>query len=59
MSDLASTGSGLGMGDMVWMAWEQARLSGKTTDDYEAWAATLADIDAVDTESPTSGSEEA
>ena len=44
MTDLASDSGGMGMGDMVRMCWEQFKLSGRTSDDYETWAASLADI---------------
>lgn len=60
MTDLSSDAGGMGMGDMCRMAWEQLKLTGGTTDEFDAWAASLADInprgEATD---PTSGGEEA
>lgn len=58
MTDLASDAGGMAMGDMVRMAWEQARLEGLTEEDFEPWATTLADIDAADGSDPTSGGED-
>lgn len=57
MTDLG--GGGVSMGDMVTMAYEQVRLSGGTDDDYEVWAASLADIDAEDMPDPPQGDVEA
>lgn len=57
MSSMASDEGGIGMSDMVWMAWEQTRLQQGTTDEYETWAALLADLEAVDETTPTSGDE--
>ena len=59
MSDMSSSGGGFGMEDMVFQAWEQTRLQGGTTDEFETWAASLADIDPASTTDPTSGGEEA
>jgi hypothetical protein len=51
---MGSFGENLSMEGMVWLAWEQARLQGFTTDDFDTWAATLADIDVVQDEPPKS-----
>ena len=40
ITDLSSDSGGIGMADMVRMAWEQVHLSGRTTEDFEAWAGT-------------------
>jgi hypothetical protein len=55
MTDLSSDGGGVGMGDLARLAWEQAKLSGLTSDDYEPWVATLADVEGVDDTDPTGG----
>jgi hypothetical protein len=60
MTDLTSDSGGIGMGDMVFMAWEQVRLSGRTTEEFDHWATSLADINPKENpEDPTSGDEEA
>ena len=60
MTDLASdSGGGMGMADMCQMAYEQVRLEGRTTEEFEAWCARLADINPEDTPDPTSGDEAA
>ena len=46
---------GVTMADMTWLAWEQARLRGATSDDFETWATTLADLDATAEDPPKSG----
>lgn len=56
MSDLASSSGGMGMGDMIRMAWEQYRLEGKTTEEFEPWATTLTDVNPKEGEAdPTHG----
>lgn len=60
MTDLSSDAGGMSMGDMVYMAWEQVRLSGRTSEEFDAWAASLADISPKGAaEDPTSGGEAA
>ena len=60
ITDLSSDSGGIGMADMVRMAWEQVHLSGRTTEDFEVWAARLDDIDPKgEPEDPTSGDGEA
>lgn len=59
MTDLSGEGGGMGMEDMVRMVYEQAKLQGLTTAEFEVWAAQVADIDPVDAADPTSGDEEA
>ena len=58
MGSMGSEG-GVTMRDMVWLAWEQVRLRGGTSQEFEPWASELADIDVVEESPPTSGDEAA
>lgn len=53
MSDLSD--KGFGLEDMCRMAYEQVRLSGGTTAEFDAWVTTVDDIEAQEAADPTSG----
>ena len=57
MSDMGSEGSGVGMGDMCRMTWEQLHLQDDAAD-WDEWIKDVADIEGVD-EDPTPSGDEA
>jgi len=57
MSDMGSEGSGVGMGDMCRMTWEQLHLQGDTDEEWDDWVKRLVDIEGVDDDLPTHGDE--